>query len=174
MKKILFGQLFKLLMLVSSVSILAACGASDVNSGGEVLGTISVSGADTSVIGSSFSPTADAATDSTDNFGIVGVALGEGTVDFLAQSGVVRALAVVFNLDETLLSIEYVVGFSDNDVEYKYAVNCIDNDGCPGLSVDIATSTITLSNVQLFVAQEVGNPATDSITLNGSTRYRAQ
>jgi len=178
MKNIISGQLYRILILVSSISILAACGASDVldladnigNGGGnvETFGSVTVSGNDTGTIGTSFEPTAERLSALTDD--ILFAAFADADVNIITQTGAGRILTVTFG-SAGPVTISYGFSVSDSDVEYSYITNCGDND-CSGVTINTVTNEIAFTGVILFRNNEIdNNSATGSITLNGSVAY---
>ncbi len=179
MKKIISGQLFKLLVLVSSISILAACDASDAldlageidNGGGgtTTFGSVSVSGVDASVIGNGFEPTIRQINEP--GAGILIAIFGDAEASFPVLSGIGRILVVSFDGNSVPISIGYNVVRTNTDAEYTYVTDCSVND-CSGISLNSATNVITLASVTVFVEADVSaNVATGSVVLNGSVTH---
>jgi len=179
MKKIIFGQFFRFLIIVSSISILAACGASDAldlvndidNPGGgtETYGSVTISGPDISSIGDSFEPTVE-------NFdepstGLFLASFGDADVDIGTLSAVGRILGVTFSANGTPIGIAFGANLTNGDIDYAYSTVCDVND-CSGIDINTTTNVITLNNVIVFVETDgSSNAATSSVTLNGSVTY---
>ncbi len=172
-----FQDIFRFLILGSSISILAACGASDAldlidnidnidTTTDNASGTIrvkAVSSADASAIGGSFSPISGSVSSASLSF-------VDYDISLIAQSVVTRGLIAVIGLDGAPLAMTYGVGISSNDTKYQYTVDCDVND-CSGVSISIANNTVTLTNVTLFPSDSVDNSATASVELSGTVTY---
>jgi len=189
MKKIIFGQFFKLLILASSISLLAACGASDaidaanaiddINNDlntGEVLGSVTVSGNDTQSFGTGFQPTTDLS-----EFAVVGDVIVavfvdvDVSIDLFVLDGSAKGLTVSFS---SVTGLPITVGYSvstDQSQDFSYVANCDEGADCTGVSINLGASTVTFTDAVLLDNEdELDNVATGSVTLNGSVRYILQ
>ena len=125
-------------------------------------GTITLSGADTGVIGTSFTPNAT----SVDSGGL---ALRWRTVvDGGSGTGLItHSMLLLFGYDGSLLSITFTREVGNDS--YVYEVFC-NLGGCDSISNNTTSHTVTFTNT-VFPVFALGGAATDSITLNGSLDY---
>lgn len=124
------------------------------------LGSLTITGVDTSVIGSSYTPTIQ-----TGSAGVTTSLVWGGTD--------IGQITVGGNGDQPIL-----VTFNDGQlnggqvVVYSYALNCLlPSDDCSNLQIDIANQQVIFNNLQLPLSGSANNPATGPVTLNGALKF---
>jgi hypothetical protein len=124
-------------------------------------GGIILSGNDTGVIGTSFTP-------NTISVESNGYALHWTTVvDDGGNDVVTHSLLAILGFDGSLLSMTFTREVGNDSYVYEMFCNV---SGCDSISVNMTTHTVTFTNT-VFPVFALGGAATDSITLNGSLSY---
>jgi len=124
-------------------------------------GTITLSGTDTGVIGSSFTPNITSVQSN-------GYALHWTTIVDDGGNGVLtHSLLALYGFDGSLLSMTFTREVGNDSYVYEIFCNV---SGCDSISDNTTTHTVTFTNT-VFPAFAFGGAATDSITLNGSLSY---
>lgn len=125
-------------------------------------GSIMLSGTDTGVIGTSFTPNSTTVESN-------GLALHwSTTVD--AGGGnteITHSLLALFGFDGSLLSMTFTREVGNDSYVYEIFCNL---GGCDSISNNTTSHTVTFTNT-VFPAFALGGAATGSITLNGSLNY---
>ena len=127
-------------------------------------GTLNITGADTDVIGTRFTPTYDGSTSAIISFILLADFPSASFTIILSDS--FSSVSYIYNSDIT----------ADPVMLYEYALDCSEQD-CSGLVVDLDAQTVTLTNLILPPAPsdpesgDVTNLATAPITLNGTLSF---
>jgi hypothetical protein len=135
-------------------------------------GSIAITGTDTSIIGTTYSPVYD-----DDSFEVAGFVTNAILYDvnlYTATVGTeIRVLVMQFSATD---DSPYVVGLTKttggSPDQATYIANCISGDDCSGVSFNRSTMTVTFTDALLLPDSSVsGNLATDNITISGTITF---
>lgn len=143
----------------------APCASTPGSSGGSTsgLGALSISGAETDTIGTTFEPNEITAPDATSIRWRTVIDGGGG------QGLVTHSILFSFNLDGSANSFTYSRVIESGVTEYHYHASC-GVDDCSGVTVNQTANTIRFVNVDTPAAQGLGIAASP-ITINGTLGY---
>ena len=149
-------------LMLGLVALFTACGGGGDGGTPGSVGTITLSGTDTGVIGTSFMP-------NTTSVDADGYTLRWRTVvDGGSGNDVItHSLIAIFGFDGSLLSMTFTREAGGDSYVYEIFCNV---SGCDSISDNTTTHTVTFTNT-VFPVYALGSAATDSITLSGSLNY---
>ena len=145
----------------TAVGGMEECGGGGGGGGGDGTdGTVAITGADTGVMGSEFTPVYQLSSSVLDMTSVI-----FSDTRPPATGPDVRILGVIVRAGAPVM-----VSFEKSG--YYYVADCVAGADCSGVSVDLATNTVTLDRVVLVAdPDEPDNLATGSLTLDGSLSF---